>query len=141
MQEAKEWADWGHQRAHQLLSHQMRDDYLTWARSAFREILNAYSRSWKRLPARKFLVAPFGKSKGISAKAGQARRIAQSLVSLSDAREFGLRILSPEQISGMADHAQIGYLYSVLRGQLFGWGRELQTEVRDNAEHLCLAVI
>ncbi|MEO0715123.1 MAG: DUF1963 domain-containing protein [Pseudomonadota bacterium] len=141
IKEAEEWAEWGHQRARQLLSQEMRDDYLGWARSVFQKTLKVYKRSWKFRPLRKFFVAPFGKSKGISKRASQALRIAKSLVLLSDAREFGLRILTPQQISSMPDLAQNGYLRGALCGQLFGWGSELQTEVGDNAEHLCLAVI
>ena len=141
IKEAEEWAEWGHQRARQLLSQEMRDDYLGWARSVFQKTLKVYERSWKFRPLRTFFVAPFGKSKGISKRAIEALRIAESLVLLSDAREFGLRILTPQQISSMPDLAQNGYLRGALCGQLFGWGRELQTEVGDNAEHLCLAVI
>ncbi|MEL6522498.1 MAG: hypothetical protein AAFQ66_16140, partial [Pseudomonadota bacterium] len=92
-------------------------------------------------PVRRFFVPPFGKAKGISSKAAQARQIAEALLLLSDAREFGLRILDPDQISAMPQHAQLAYLQGVPKGQLFGWGTELQTEVRDNAQQFCLAVI
>ena len=41
----------------------------------------------------------------------------------------------------MPDHAHVAYLKGALSGQLFGWGNEIQTEVTDNADQLCLAVI
>ncbi|WP_299924358.1 DUF1963 domain-containing protein [uncultured Pelagimonas sp.] len=141
IKEAEEWAKWGQNCAQKLLSQEMRDDYLDWARSVFRKTLKVYSRSWKLRPLRKHLVAPFGKPKGISERASQALSIAKSLAQLSDAREYGLRVLTSKQMSSMPHLAQNGYLKGALRGQLFGWGSELQTEVQDNAEHLCLAVI
>ena len=141
IKEANEWAEWGQKRVNQVLSQEMRDDYLDWARSVFQLTLKVYARSLRFRLLRKYLTAPFGKSKGISKTAIQALQIAKSLVLLSDAREFGLRLLSPQQIATLPEHAHNGYLLGALRGQLFGWGNELQTEVGDNADYLCLAVI
>lgn len=139
--EATEWAHWGHQRARKILDQVERDAYLAWARSTFRKAVDIYARSLRHRPIRKYLVAPIGKEKGIGLNAGHALSIARALVGLSDAREFGLRLLSPAQISAMPDHAHVAYLKGALSGQLFGWGNEIQTEVTDNADQLCLAVI
>ncbi|MEO1308773.1 MAG: DUF1963 domain-containing protein, partial [Pseudomonadota bacterium] len=108
--QAREWADWGQKRAFQVLTDEERDEYLAWARLMFRETLTVYERSWRARPIRRFFVPPFGKAKGISSKAAQARQIAEALLLLSDAREFGLRILDPDQISAMPQHAQLAYL-------------------------------
>ncbi|WP_420557086.1 DUF1963 domain-containing protein [Roseovarius sp.] len=139
--EATEWAHWGHQRARKILNQVERDSYLAWARSRFRQAIKIYARSSRLRPIRKYLVAPIGKAKRVGSNAGHALSIARALVGLCGPREFGLRLLSPDQILAMPDHAHAAYLTGTLSGQLFGWGNEIQTEVRDNADRLCLAVI
>lgn len=151
-QEALDWAEWGYQRAQKPLAQDERDAYLLSARSTFQKAIKIYATSLRWFLIRNAVLAPFdrltrngvlalfGKSKGISFKGRQARVIAESLLLLSDAREFGLRLLPGDQILKISELSQGDYLEGALAGQFFGWGGEIQSEVGDNADHLCLAV-